>query len=134
MLGNKGSDTKKTLKESRAEIHQPSLSQFPLFVQFYTDKVSFNLVNFTPKVADIFQEQFDLLQTPAEASVFYRQFKKASLKLELSAYSQKIIEIQYEAKYVINEKVLPGNMFFYVSYSNIHVQFFNACSLCHACV
>ena len=76
-------------------------------------------MDWTLKYVEIFQEQFDLLQTPAEASVFYRQFKKAPLKLELSAYSQKIIEIQYEAKYVINEKVLPGKIFFNVNNSSV---------------
>ena len=47
-------------------------------------------------------------QVPVESSIFYKQFKKAPLKLELSAFSPKIVEIQNEAKYVIAEKVLPG--------------------------
>lgn len=57
-----------------------------------------------------FQEQLDLLQVPVESSDFYRQFKKAPLKLELSTFSPKVVEIQNEAKYVIAEKVLPGKL------------------------
>jgi hypothetical protein len=34
------------------------------------------------------------------------------LKLELSTFAPKIIEIQNEAKYVIAEKVLPGQFEF----------------------
>ncbi len=60
--------------------------------------------------SDFQQEQFELLQVPVESSIFYRQFKKAPNKLELSAFSPKVIEIQNEAKYVISEKVLPGSI------------------------
>ena len=85
-----------------------------------SEKATFCIFHFKVRIKPISveqlyfqQEQFDLLQAPpVESSVFYRQFKKAPIKLELSPFSPKIIEIQNEAKYVISEKVLPGSVQF----------------------
>jgi len=56
----------------------------------------------------LLQAQFDSLQVPVESSPFYRQFKKAPHRLQISAYTEKMIEIQNEAKSVISERVLPA--------------------------